>query len=188
MFKGYVKPTLILTVITVTVAVLLAFTHSLTSGKLNQNNTDEKYLEANLGIYNSVLPSAEDFILISREDIGTNEGVFMVAEGRTGDVKCGYVITANGKGYSSVPIQMVVGISLDGLIQGVEVLSLSETPGIGDGIKDRTFLDKFIDSDFNYFKDGNVQDKVDAVTGATYSSKGVFKAIESALEKYEEMR
>ena len=98
----------------------------------------------------------------------------------------GYAIPGETKGY-----QDVVGI-LYGFdptrrrVIGMYVVETSETPGLGDKIfKDQDFVDAFrdlaIEPEVELVKDGATQDnQVDAITGATVSSRAVVRIINEA--------
>lgn len=122
-----------------------------------------------------------------------------VFKGSDHNVK-GYVFIAEKYGYSSV-IETMVGIKKDGTITGVRVLSQNETPGLGakivEVLSDKTIV-KAVRGLFSkekkapreilpyftaQFKGLNVRSldisnrDVDAITGATISSKAVVDSI-----------
>lgn len=90
------------------------------------------------------------------------------------------------KGYKK-GFDIMVGVK-DGAVAGVAIVSVGEeTPGLGTNTNDPEFLGKFKGiSDKAVIvktapsKDGEVQ----AVTSATFSSKGVATAVNTALEAY----
>lgn len=110
----------------------------------------------------------------------------------------GYVFIAEKYGYSSV-IETMVGIKSDGTITGAKVLNQSETPGLGakivESISDKTIIkalkdlfskEKKIEEKMppyftEQFKGVSVRsldiNKIDAITGATISSKAVVDSI-----------
>ena len=71
-------------------------------------------------------------------------------------------------------------------IQGIVIVSHTETPGLGDKTEDDEFTDQFVGlkiEDAKLRKDGG---EVDAVTGATISSSTVVNAVRTtAQEKVE---
>lgn len=89
----------------------------------------------------------------------------------------GYIYKVSVKGYnSSVPIDFMIAISLDGNIDGYVVISQQETNGIGSKVADSGFYDTFIGSGIN--------DPIDTISGATVSSSAVIKGINSAKAVY----
>jgi electron transport complex protein RnfG len=99
------------------------------------------------------------------------------------DVLIGYVINAKESGYSST-IEMLVGLDLNFNIVGVKILSQSETPGLGTKITEEWFNKQFAGKSLNVLavkKDGG---EINAITGATISSRAVAKGIKDAVEKF----
>ncbi|MBR3289528.1 MAG: FMN-binding protein [Clostridia bacterium] len=85
----------------------------------------------------------------------------------------GYVLTASSqRGYGG-EIRLALGIAPDGTIQGMRVLSHSETAGFGARCEDPEYADTFVG-------DASPQD-VDAITGATYITHAIREAVGAAL-------
>jgi len=86
-------------------------------------------------------------------------------------------------------IELMVGITTDGIIKGVSVLSHSETPGLGANMEGK-FKDQFADKkpgdniilEVTKSHDGK---KVDAITAATITSKAFTKAVDNAFKAFE---
>ena len=97
---------------------------------------------------------------------------------------------SSGKGYGG-DIGVMVGVNLeDGKIVGVGVTTHSETPGVGSRAKtDPTFVAQFpgqpIAETFKVKADGG---QVDALSGATFTSRGVAAALTEAGEIYEKLK
>ena len=111
----------------------------------------------------------------------------------------GYIFTAKRYGYSST-IETMVGMSKDGIITGVKILSQNETPGLGarivEVLSNRNILsaikDLFSKNKTQHtliskpyfteqFKGRDIKDLslsgIDAITGATISSRAVVDSI-----------
>jgi electron transport complex protein RnfG len=88
----------------------------------------------------------------------------------------GVAFKSAGKGYSST-IETLAGMLKDGTIVAIKVLSQNETPGLGAQVAESKFTGQFKNK-----KDLNA---VQAITGATRSSKAV---IDSVKKKREEIR
>jgi electron transport complex protein RnfG len=94
-------------------------------------------------------------------------------------------------GYAGA-IRLLVGIDIDGVVTGVQVLEHRETPGIGDGIeRSRSdWLDRFAGRSivapraqgWKIRRDGG---RFDQLTGASVTSRAVVKAIYETLKYYE---
>lgn len=83
-------------------------------------------------------------------------------------------------------IEVMVGLLPNGMINGVEILSHLETPGLGAKIRGAKFKDRFKNRTLSNTawavrKDGG---DIDGITGATISSRAVIKAIKEGLEIY----
>ena len=83
-------------------------------------------------------------------------------------------LEGKGKGFGGL-IGVMVAVSKDGKLLDIGVTSHSETPGIGTKTAEAYFTDKFkgLKAEAGL--------KVDSISGATYSSKGVMAAVEQAI-------
>ena len=123
-----------------------------------------------------VMPGAKSFEAVSIE---LPEGVTEAYIADNG----GYVFMLSTKGYGG-EIKLICGIKADGTIEQTKTLSHSETSGIGSKVVDN-------ESPYRSQYEGKTVDKldgVDAVTGATISSKAYKKAITAAFEAYNSVK
>lgn len=97
----------------------------------------------------------------------------------------GTIITIEMKGYGG-PLLMAVGINKDGKVVGAASVSNKETIGLGSKAFEPEFLKQFngknIKSALEVGKD------IQAVTGATISSKAVTSEIKAALKAYSQIQ
>jgi len=121
------------------------------------------------GILESIFPELTEF-----EESGE---IFIVYEG---DNIAGYTFIATGSGYGG-PIDILVGMNTDYTLRDMEVLSHTETPGLGNKIIEEPFTEQFeglrVD-EIALSRDGG---KIDAITGATISSRAVTEAIQDRM-------
>jgi len=124
----------------------------------------------------------------------SGSGKYIVYKIRTaaGRKTVGYVVRIKGQGFADA-IELLVGIRHDGkLIKGVYILDQKETPGLGDKITQRTFSRQFDDQPkglMTVVKDPSVRNqknedkdnRIDAISGATVSSRSVCEIINSAI-------
>lgn len=101
--------------------------------------------------------------------------------------RLGYCVTVTThEGYGG-DIKLTVGITMDGTISGISVLDISETPGLGmKAESDLTpqFAGKKA-ARFEYTKTGAALDnQVDAISGATITTKAVTNAVNASLELF----
>ena len=91
---------------------------------------------------------------------------------------------ATGTGYGG-EIDVMVGLSMDGKLAGISVMTHSETPGLGARITETAFTEQFrglpLEGGVQLSGDGGT---IDAVSGASFSSKGVISAINNAMELF----
>ncbi|CUN72977.1 FMN-binding protein [Clostridium disporicum] len=164
--SSILRPTLVLGLITLVVSAVLVLTYNLTGvGVAGPAISDEM-----LAMAVDVLPGGEGF-----DDAGVGSSATVPAViGTSNDA--GYVINAIGKGYGG-DMSVLVGLDNDGKITGVKVYEMSETPGIGTKVtEDADFLATFIGK--------TSVDGSDAVSGATFSSKGLNEAITNAFDAF----
>jgi electron transport complex protein RnfG len=94
-----------------------------------------------------------------------------------------YIASTAGKGYSSY-IKMLVSVTPDLKIRDVKILGHEETPGLGDQVEDKTFLDQFKGKSLDQIVLVKVETKenIQGVSGATYSSRGVTRGVKDAVQ------
>lgn len=94
----------------------------------------------------------------------------------------GYVFKVNTKGYGG-PLALAVGVGLDGKVVGIAVVTSRETVGLGGKVLEEDNLKQWIG------KTGRdklqVGQDIQAVTGATITSKAVNGQVKKALEAYQ---
>ena len=191
-----IKNTLILTAITVVSGLLLGLVYDITKKPIAiaQENTRQE-------AFRSVLPDAASFEeygeydaekageLLRENGYDSNEISDAVtgkdgSGGTVGDV----VNVISHEGYAG-DIEISVGIAADGTVTGIEMLSISETAGLGMKAAETDFKDQFKDKKvekFSYTKSGESgDDMIDAISGATITTNAVTNAVDAALVYYQ---
>ena len=136
---------------------------------LSSTETAKKQEELNTMLHN-LLPHSVEFVEEPYTGEDTNIRTVYKAEN-------GYVIESAVNGYAG-EISMLVGVSNKGTVTGVVVRELSETPGLGaNAYTDAEFLAQFL----NTSGEAAVGTTVDAMSGATVSSKAGTRAVNSAV-------
>lgn len=97
----------------------------------------------------------------------------------------GYVVeSASSQGYGG-NIVLYLGVALDGTLNDVSILEISETPGLGMQASDvlvPQFHDRKAES-FVYTKSGAAaENEIDAITSATITTKAVTNAVNGGLK------
>jgi electron transport complex protein RnfG len=160
----------ILAFICVVAAGLLATVNMLTGPKILAAALSEEQ-----AALKEVMPLAAKFTAVKPDP--AKEILYYKAFDKQGKLM-GFVFKAGGKGYSSV-IQTLAGIFPDGKISAIKIISLNETPGLGMRVTEDKFTDQF-----------NQQNSLDlsgvqAITGATISSRAVMNSV---MQKAEEIK
>ncbi len=89
----------------------------------------------------------------------------------------GYVVRTVTYGYAG-NIEMLIGVTNDGSVTGLQVRSMQETFGLGgEALTDWQFLAQFLNTTGN----AEVGTNVDAITGATVTSKAIARSVNSAV-------
>jgi len=125
-------------------------------------------------------------MIVPVEDKGMKKSynVFSAADNKK---PVGWVIKAKGSGYAD-KIELLMGLSPGtDRITGLFIIDQKETPGLGNKIVDldwRTqFIKKSTDKSLRVVKTGaKAPDEIDAITGATISSRSVCNIINKAVK------
>ena len=169
--------------------VQLALGPVIESNKINE--TLEKVPELVLGNALAAKMAGEDQTLeiVSRQVTvkkSDRDKFYSVYEARyQGDLK-GWVVKTKGQGYADI-IELLLGLSPDlRTITGLFVLDQKETPGLGNKIVTDAWRGQFIDAPAErslvVLKTGASRPgEIDAVTGATISSRSVTAMINTAI-------
>lgn len=98
----------------------------------------------------------------------------------------GYAIDASGKGFSSI-IKIKIGLNPDKkTVKDIKIVKQSETPGLGTKIKGKKFTDQFRNKTLKQvlLKKDSCKGTIDALTGATISSRAVSEAVQKSITKF----
>lgn len=184
--KYIAKLSITLLVICVVVALALGFVNGITADKIAalQEQAKQESLQA-------VFPDATfNEIEIGEAQAAAAEEygvelmyIYEVADGS------GYAIEVGPSGFSGT-IDMVVGINSDGTVAGISVISNTETAGIGTNVcSDKPnkngvgVLSQFVGMSAtadNPFTVNSGSNRVDAISGATVSTKAITSGVNAA--------
>ena len=116
-----------------------------------------------------LLPGSASFAQEPYE--GDDATVLSVYKGETG-----FAVETVTEGYVG-PVTLLTGVDTDGKVTGVVVRNLKETYGLGaNALHDTAFLSQFLGTDGN----AAVGENVDALTGATVTSKAITRGVNAA--------
>lgn len=172
--KQMLKLGLILMAYTAVACVGLAFVNNATAPAIIAN--EKAQLNAGL---KTVFQSADSFEQLNDFTTGAKNGVTLEAlyAAKKGDAVVGYVVKATGATYDKATI--LAGIDTNGKMTAIQFLALSDTPGFGQKATEPKFSDQFKGKSIT----DNFEAKADiqAISGATITSKGVSKILKTAV-------
>ena len=186
MCKDMFKLGLNLLIISAVAALLLALTNSVTASTIAQRNE-----QANAEARKLVLESAQDFEEVKDAKTDNSKGVkvseIYEAKDASGNT-VGYTLKVLPSGYGGT-IELMVGIdSANGQVSGINVVSNSETAGLGAKATDPEFSDQYKGKpleELSVLKNGTPGDtEIKAISGATITSTAVTNGVDAAIEVY----
>ena len=205
---GIVKDTLIIFAITLVAGLVLGFVYELTKTPSEEQKIAkqaaacaEVFKEADeSGNLKEVLPLHFEEVevnglaqnAVAKEYPDIKASVTEVYEARTEDDKLyGYVIAVETKeGYGGV-LRFYMGITMDGILKGISILEIHETPGLGMRAPE-VLVPQFRNvtgPEFTVTKSGKTNDtEIDAITSATITSKAVTRGVNYGMKYFEELK
>jgi len=145
---------------------LLSYINSLTAPVIEANS-----LAAETATLKVVFPNTTDFEKLDfTDDSGIVDSVYLAGTD-------GYAFKCTNIGFNtSTPIELIVALDQDGNTVGFQIVNHQETSGIGDVIESDSFSDNVIGR--------SLDEDIDLVSGATYSSTAVLEAIRTAKDVF----
>ena len=181
-FREYIKPALVLVIICLVASFALSQTYGITKPIIEQNAAKAADEARAL-----VLPEGGSFTAYEGELV---EGVldYYIADNGAG-VAC----TSTSKSFGGT-LTVMVGIDANGAITGVTVTGHADTPGLGTKAMTVEYLAQYVGKtaaeiipDMAAVGTDSIKKNanMDAITGATISSDGVYHAVQGALAQFE---
>lgn len=186
-----IKDALTLFVITLVAGFILGGVYYITKDRIAKQ---EELAEQSS--YQSVFPTATTFeepdetILTAANEAQTADFGSVTLDGYVqalnGSDILGYVVKVTShEGYGG-DISLSVGIDNSGLITGIEILSISETAGLGMNAQKESFRNQYLGKTVEFFtvtKTGATSDsEIDALSAATITSTAFTNAVNAALD------
>lgn len=178
-----IKTGLILLVIGFVCTLLLSVCNYMTKDRIVKLS-----LEAEQAAMMSTLPEAEKFAKLSDKTDGVVTAVY---EGKKEDkTVVGYCVKVEPVGYGGA-ISMMVGIDTEGTVTGVDIVEMSETPGLGAKASNEDFTNQYMgkNGEIKVIKSGAAKEnEISAISGATVTSKAVTQGVNAAIAVAEKLR
>ncbi len=146
------------------IAALISFVYAITLDKYNSNMEQQK-AKAIGEIFGSET--------LTYATVETDGGVLYAVKENEADL--GFCAEVASPGFGG-DIQMMVGFDAQGNILGVSIVSLSETPGLGAKVSESDYLAQYK----NQNGELTLGEDVDAISGATISSRAVIDGVNIA--------
>jgi len=199
--QSMMKDAIILCMISLIAALALGFVNEVTKDRIaflaaqaKAEAYREVYPEAvgivdveNNEILATTLEDAADILAAGGFSNTTIDEVCLVQDADMNHV--GYVASVTTKGYNM--LTLTFGYTTDGTCTGLAFLSIEETPGFGLKANEPEFKNQFAGNKGDYFGyEGNEAGmaKINAITGATETTKGVVKGVNAGICFIEELQ
>ena len=189
-----IKDALALTLITLVAGVALGGVYEITKDPIAKQEAQAK-AEAYEQVFTDAAAFEEvemdDTLIQTIRDQLDQEGYkaqsieeVMRAEDQSGET-LGYAFTVvTSEGYGG-DIQFSMGVQNDGTLNGISILSIGETAGLGMNADTPAFKDQFVGKQvekLQYTKNGATQDdEINAISGATVTTNAMINGVNAGL-------
>ena len=158
----------------------MSYTNLLTKDKIAENAVLEQTRARS-----EVMADADSFEKIELSFNNSIVKEIYAAKNANGE-NIGYCVSVTPNGFGGA-MELTVGIHSDESLSGVQIVSLSETPGLGSKASDAKFLDQFVNKsikdELTVIKSGTPKEnEIIAISGATITSTAVKNGINAARE------
>ena len=194
MSNRIIKDTIAITVITLVAGLALGVVQDITADPIAKQEAQAKQ-----DAYKAVFADADSFETVDVDADAMQSYLdengyaaqsideTMLAKDASGN-ELGYAFTVTtSEGYGG-DIQMTVGITADGSISGISFLSISETAGLGMKAREESFYGQYVGVQADQFyvsKDGGEGEPIDAISGATITSRAVTGGVNAAIAYFQ---
>ncbi len=176
MKKQILIPTIALFVICLVATTLLAFANNVTA-PIIEKNAAQTEAESRM----EVLADAKTF-----EDKTVNGKSYAVGLDENGN-EIGMIFVTSAKSYGG-DVSVMTGVNMEGKVTKIQILSISDTAGLGMKAQDDSFKDQFksLVQGIKVAKNtaNSENNEILALTGATITSNAVTEAVNEALDSF----
>lgn len=194
MNKKIIKDTLVLVCITLIAGFLLGLVYDITKEPIakqkqitKENACKAVFEEADSFDTENTLDVSKASKLLGKDYASCTIDEAIPALDEDGSV-IGYAVTVTcSEGYGG-DITVMIGITNDGTVNGIDFLALSETAGLGMEAKNPEFAGQFADKQVDNFavtkNEASADSDIEAISAATITSNAVTKAVNAGLEYF----
>lgn len=177
---------LILFIITAVAASVLAISNNITAPRIAEAAKIADDLAKQ-----EILPEGDKFEPLDEGKLNEikdeNSDILEIYEGYNGDDLIGYTVKSKANGYGGA-IELMTGISTEGKITGIKILSHGETPGLGANATKEYFSDSFknksVEGELVAVKEPSGETEVQALTSATITTTAIVDGVNIVREIY----
>ena len=178
-WNDIIKPVVVLLSICIVIPLALSVTNAVTKDRIIQLEK-QKAQETMKSLIDA--DKFEELVFAGETNIKYNKAV------KDGNA-VGYVFETTTKGYGGA-VSVMTAVNTDGTVKSVAILDVSnETPGLGQNAQKENFYSQYEGKKIDIILVKNSADsknnEVDALTGATITSKAVTEAVNLALEQFD---
>lgn len=191
--SGFINMTLTLVLVASVAAVSLGFVYKMTKGPIAQAKLEKKLsaIEKVGGEYDNAPLSEAVFFQMNENELqqvsesAEGQKIVLYPLNKEGKMSTVVIHSYTEQGYSGL-IEIMVGFDLRGNVTEIEVLAHKETPGLGSKINDPDFKDQYYgkNPESHNLKVTKDDGEIDAISGATISSRAFSEAVELAFQTY----
>lgn len=192
--KKILKDAFALLMITLVAGILLGFVYSITKEPIaaqeqltKERSCQEVFADAASFETNTEdLETAGEAMAAAGYEVQTLSEI-LEAKDESGNL-LGYVISlVDPEGYGG-DISFMMGIRLDGTLNGIAILSIGETAGLGMNADTDEFKSQFANKNvekFTFTKNGSTSDsEIDAISGATITTTAMTNGVNAGLAAF----
>ena len=191
--KGMIKDALILFAITLIAGLMLGVVNDITKEPIARQEQKAK-TEACQNVFADAASFEEQEMEDATQALadagltGADIDELMAAKDASGALLGSVITVTDHEGYGG-DIQFSMGVTTDGVLNGISLLSISETAGLGmraGEVLVPQFENKDVDR-FTYTKTGSTADsEIDAISGATITTSAVVNGVNAGLVYFDE--
>lgn len=176
--KDIFKNAIVLFLITAVVAALLAGANLLTKDKIEENKSLAEQKALAEVMQADVFEPVQDRLAL----LEVQTPVTSAYIAKNGEAVVGYCLKVTPSGYGG-EMELVFGVDTNMTLTGLSVLSHGETAGLGANISKENFREQFVGKRdmIGVAKSGAKENEIQALSGATVSSKAVAAGANSAI-------
>jgi len=133
----------------------------------------------------AVFPSYDNDPILERIKVKiTEEKIVTVFPAKKGGKLIAIGYTGIGTGHGG-PVEVMLGLTLEGKILGITVVSHAETPGIGDKpVKSDEFLGQFKGKTL----ESDIEGEIQAVSGSTETSTAITEGVSNGMKLFSKIK